>query len=102
MYFQKIIIILSHAFVKLFLMYSNRALNLEGKDSVAAQDSYYPYPAQIPGGTYGPPPVYGPPPEGPILPTGDVEIEFAFDELILRCIVEEPLEVSFFLLFSVL
>lgn len=66
---------------------------MEAKDNVPAQDSYYPYQAQLPGGNYGPPPVYGPPPEIPVLPTGDVEIEFAFDELILRCIVEEPLEV---------
>lgn len=72
---------------------------MEAKDSVPAQDSYYPYPAQLPGANYGPPPVYGPPPEVPNLPTGNVEIEFAFDSLILRCIVEEPLEVSFCVLF---
>ncbi|XP_054261152.1 uncharacterized protein LOC128985568 [Macrosteles quadrilineatus] len=70
----------------------SRALAIDDKQDIG---SYFPvtYQQQYPSGPYPPPPpTYGPPPPTPPIPNGMVRIEFAFDEIVLRCITEEPFE----------
>ncbi|XP_075223841.1 uncharacterized protein LOC142325694 [Lycorma delicatula] len=62
-------------------------------EQAADADSYY-YPSYNPPnkpGTGTHPPVYGPPVATPF-PEQSVTIELGFDRLILRCVVQEPLE----------
>jgi len=61
----------------------SRALSIEKRQDAASYQGYYPYPP-------APYPTYGPPPTE--IPPGSVHLEFAFDQIVLRCVAEEPFE----------